>query len=268
MWHSPVGVAIAKREQSALAPMLRRVHGEAALWIGSQGEMVQSMESCMVRRVVFASPTSNITASDQAGAVPELKVSLGQLPFPSGSLDGIILHHALEASDDPRGAVREAARVLAPGGRLVICGFNPVSLYGLRRLYAKVFPDALTAQQLVNPIRLLDWLALLDLTLTEEPLYLEYGLPFALNADFAQRVRARLSRIRFARALGQLAGGHLTQMIRQSIQRLPLGGVVVMSALKQQNSMIFDNLKAPQRRRRLQPVSYPRTHWRDETAND
>lgn len=56
-----------------------------------------------------------------------------QLPFPSGGLDLVVVAHALEFSRSPYQVLAEAARILAPGGRLVVFGFNPVSFFGLGR---------------------------------------------------------------------------------------------------------------------------------------
>lgn len=55
------------------------------------------------------------------------------LPFPENSLDLVVLPHTLELSRDPHSALREVARVLVPEGRVVISGFNPASLWGLRQ---------------------------------------------------------------------------------------------------------------------------------------
>ncbi len=55
------------------------------------------------------------------------------LPFPNQSLDLVVLPHALELARDPHEALREVERVLMPEGRVVIVGFNPTSLWGLRR---------------------------------------------------------------------------------------------------------------------------------------
>jgi len=55
------------------------------------------------------------------------------LPFRSNSLDLVLMPHTLELTDDPHAALSEAARVLMPEGRLVILGFNPASLWGLRQ---------------------------------------------------------------------------------------------------------------------------------------
>jgi SAM-dependent methyltransferase len=68
-----------------------------------------------------------------------LKVPIGlhcraeALPFPSNSLDLIVMPHTLELAQDPHVALAEATRVLVPEGRLVIVGFNPASLWGLRQ---------------------------------------------------------------------------------------------------------------------------------------
>jgi SAM-dependent methyltransferase len=55
------------------------------------------------------------------------------LPFPSQSLDLVVLPHALELARDPHLTLREVERVLVPEGRVMILGFNPASLWGLRQ---------------------------------------------------------------------------------------------------------------------------------------
>ena len=56
------------------------------------------------------------------------------LPFPARSLDLVVLPHALELARDPHLTLAEVERVLVPEGRVVILGFNPTSLWGLRQL--------------------------------------------------------------------------------------------------------------------------------------
>ena len=55
------------------------------------------------------------------------------LPFDSQSLDLVVLPHALELARDPHLALSEVERVLMPEGKVVITGFNPTSLWGLRQ---------------------------------------------------------------------------------------------------------------------------------------
>ena len=50
---------------------------------------------------------------------------LYQLPFPETAFDAATIHQVLHFLDDPARAIKEAARVLAPGGRLVVIDFLP-----------------------------------------------------------------------------------------------------------------------------------------------
>jgi ArsR family transcriptional regulator len=52
------------------------------------------------------------------------------------SMDVVTIHHVLHFLDNPADAVSEAARVLKPGGRLLIADFAPHSLEYLRNDYA------------------------------------------------------------------------------------------------------------------------------------
>lgn len=61
-----------------------------------------------------------------------LKCEYDALPFPSQSLDLLVMPHTLELSRDPHLALREAERVLVPEGRLMITAFNPASWWALR----------------------------------------------------------------------------------------------------------------------------------------
>src|SRR3954447_8042321 len=68
---------------------------------------------------------------------PNLPVALhcdfDALPFPSHSIDLLVLPHGLELARDPHLALREVERVLVPEGRVVVVGFNPASLWGVRQ---------------------------------------------------------------------------------------------------------------------------------------
>jgi SAM-dependent methyltransferase len=99
---------------------------------------------------------------------PALLTDFSALPFPSSSVDLLVLPHTLEFSADPHATLREVERVLVPEGRVVICGLNPLSLWGLRQkrdhLYRKLgfghlfLPDGGT---FIGYWRLRDWLQLL-----------------------------------------------------------------------------------------------------------
>jgi DNA-binding transcriptional ArsR family regulator/precorrin-6B methylase 2 len=58
------------------------------------------------------------------------------MPEPAGSADIVIIHQVLHYLDDPRSAVHEAARLLKPGGRLLIVDFAPHEIEVLRERHA------------------------------------------------------------------------------------------------------------------------------------
>lgn len=53
------------------------------------------------------------------------QADLYALPMRDGAADAAILHHVLHFAQQPGAAIAEAARVLAPGGRLLIADFAP-----------------------------------------------------------------------------------------------------------------------------------------------
>jgi SAM-dependent methyltransferase len=81
------------------------------------------------------------------------------LPFPDASLDLLVLPHTLELSYDPHATLREVERVLVPEGRVVICGFNPNSLWGVSKSCKRSFSEV---GDFIGHGRLRDWLRLLS----------------------------------------------------------------------------------------------------------
>lgn len=66
-------------------------------------------------------------------AMPDVAVHLADaaaLPFPDGHADLVVMFMSLQDIDDYRGAIREAARVLATGGRLAIATVHPLNSAG------------------------------------------------------------------------------------------------------------------------------------------
>lgn len=61
---------------------------------------------------------------------------MNQLPLAHESFDAVTFHLVLHYAEDPAAAVKEAARFLEPGGRLVVVDFAPHEEENLRRQHA------------------------------------------------------------------------------------------------------------------------------------
>ena len=57
---------------------------------------------------------------------------LYNVPLPDGAADAVVLHQVLHFLDDPAAAIAEAARLLRPGGKLLVVDFAPHELEFLR----------------------------------------------------------------------------------------------------------------------------------------
>jgi SAM-dependent methyltransferase len=104
-----------------------------------------------------------------SGKVCDVVCDFAALPFPANSLDLVVLPHTLEQHPDPHATLREVERVLMPEGRVVICGLNPASLWGMRQRRSEWFERMGWGEhylpQAGDPIgyrRLRDWLRLLS----------------------------------------------------------------------------------------------------------
>ena len=88
---------------------------------------------------------------------------LDQIPLEEGAIDFLVLHHVLEFSENPHAVLREATRVLAPQGQLVVISFNPYSLFGMRKNLQLAWRREIPwAHHGLSCRRLSDWLHLMS----------------------------------------------------------------------------------------------------------
>lgn len=66
---------------------------------------------------------------------PFLQSAYTHLPFASESINLMLLPHTLESDKNAKLVLSEAWRVLTPNGHLILLGINPLSLWGLYRLF-------------------------------------------------------------------------------------------------------------------------------------
>ncbi len=145
---TPQGAYLMAREGAHIERMVANVFGFNAVQLGMGGHDLLAASRIPLR----------LHAGQGEGV--QLHTDYRQLPFAGQSVDLLLLPHILEFNDDPHQILREAERVLIAEGQVIISGFNPWSLWGLRR----IFPgggDCPWCGRFISLRRLRDWLALL-----------------------------------------------------------------------------------------------------------
>lgn len=113
---------------------------------------------------------SKISHKMIAGLIPDeqSKQSSGfccdssNFPIAADSIDVVLLPHVLEFEVNPHQVLRESERVLIGEGHVVILGFNPLSLWGLWRLFLAWRERPPWKGHYIGLTRIKDWLKLLD----------------------------------------------------------------------------------------------------------
>ncbi len=145
---TPLGAYVVAREQAIYDRVLPDLFGFYALQMGAASiPLLQT--SRVTQRFTLAWDTN---ASVLAEA--------DQLPFAENQFDVIVLPHTLEFQALPHEVLREVFRVLRPEGRLLMTGFNPYSLYGIKRYFGRERSGP-WGGEFISLSRAKDWLTLL-----------------------------------------------------------------------------------------------------------
>ncbi|KKX29284.1 metalloregulator ArsR/SmtB family transcription factor [Rhizobium sp. LC145] len=131
--------------EAALVRMIGRTPVDALLDLGTGTGRILQLLSDIYRRAVGIDASRDMLSVaranlDKAGIV-KASVRHGDilnLPLEGQDFDLIIIHQVLHFLDQPELAIAEAARVLRPGGRLVIVDLAPHALEYLRDEHAHV----------------------------------------------------------------------------------------------------------------------------------
>lgn len=164
---SPLGRLTLSQTTEALTQCIHAIPGEELLTLGAplpeaclQGSLLRA-RYLGVRHFEEAARCREKLGAKAAKFVADFSM----LPFSPDSVNAVVVHHGLDITSRPHGLIREAARILAPGGHLIVTGFNPWSLWGMRRLLARRRDSFPWNGNFIAPHRLTDWLRLLGFTL-------------------------------------------------------------------------------------------------------
>lgn len=159
-WYdAPVGRAILRHARLRLADHLPRVFGHRALQVGALGADGELLDdTATLKRLVLDVRGAAVGADVVGDAL--------QLPFADGSLQVVYLPHTLDFAHAPHQVLREANRVLADDGFLVMTGFNLWSAWGIRRAALRWRGGMPWRGHFFSPSRVADWLSVLDFKVT------------------------------------------------------------------------------------------------------
>jgi SAM-dependent methyltransferase len=145
---TPLGRYLREREQAYFDQTVADIFGYYALQVGLPEHPTLAQCRMPSRWTLDYDPPAGLVADPHA------------LPLAENTVDLVVMPHALEFTDDPHLMLREAHRVLRPEGQIVIAGFNPFSLYGVKRYFGREQTPPWNGN-FIGLWRLKDWLALL-----------------------------------------------------------------------------------------------------------
>ncbi|MEY4760172.1 MAG: hypothetical protein RLZZ200_28 [Pseudomonadota bacterium] len=160
------GQELLAAESQLLSGVLDEVFGYELLQLGSWGNTRSLLDRARTRRQTILGESTFPGVVDVVGRC-------GALPLQSHSVDAVLLPHTLEYAADPRTVIREAHRVLTGEGQLLVLGFRPWSLWGLRAVLPRGMPQGF--RQLLPDRRIRDWLAVLGCEVVGIHRYLRRG---------------------------------------------------------------------------------------------
>ena len=184
LWYkSELGVQILEQEKGVLDQLLPELFGYHLMQMGVFDTPSLASNSPIKHQFFLSEGGVELLQTQSQDPAEILRSQMSavtskctELPIASDSIDVAVLHHCLDFHDNPHGILREVARTLMPGGKIVIVGFNPWSWWGITRMFLKNASKAPWNGNFVSPYRLSDWLNLLDFEI-EGCECVCYGLP-------------------------------------------------------------------------------------------
>jgi ubiquinone/menaquinone biosynthesis C-methylase UbiE len=143
-WHRIRSLYVDEREvEAALSEIFAAAQPQDLLDIGTgTGRIIEILGPRVTHalgidqsREMLAVARVNLERAGLGNSIVRLG-DMYQLPLADASFDAVVIHQVLHYADRPAAAIAEAARVLRPGGTLVVVDFAPHALEYLRDEHA------------------------------------------------------------------------------------------------------------------------------------
>jgi len=178
-FESDLGQGLLQMEQQKIARILPDLFGYHILQLGYL-EQYHLLASSRISHKVISIDKNTIGSAN-------LVCSNHAVPIVSDSIDVVVLPHLLEFESNPHQLLRETERVLIGEGYVVILGFNPLSLWGMKRLFLNWTGKPPWCGHYIGLTRLKDWLKLLGFEITTVERF--YFRPPIQNLKIMQRLK-------------------------------------------------------------------------------
>jgi SAM-dependent methyltransferase len=163
-WDCPLGRALLAAESELLSAALEDVFGWELLQIGAWGNARELLARSRTRR-------QSLIAAAAFARTAHIIARPSLLPVISDCVDAVLLPHTLEFAPDPYAVLREVDRVLVGEGQLLVLGFRPWSLWGMRARWSRSgFPPGM--RRVLSEGLLREWLVLLGFEVVAAQRYL------------------------------------------------------------------------------------------------
>ncbi|MGH8267481.1 MAG: class I SAM-dependent methyltransferase [Steroidobacteraceae bacterium] len=154
-------------ESELLVEAMEDVFGWELLQVGAWGSARELLALGRTRR-------RNLVAAPGSPAGADIIARPSHLPVIGDCIDAALLPHTLEFAPDPYAVLREVDRVLVGEGQLLLLGFRPWSLWGIRaRTSRSGFPPGM--RRVLSEKLVREWLVLLGYEVVAASRYLYLG---------------------------------------------------------------------------------------------
>lgn len=124
-----LGQAVSRMLRRRLREMWPDVHGQSVLGLGYAVPYLRPFMDDADRVIAAMPPAQGVLPWPTGGPNQALLADEAELPLPDLSMDRVLLIHAVEQTEQLRQMLREAWRVLAAGGRMIVVVPNRRSLW-------------------------------------------------------------------------------------------------------------------------------------------
>ncbi len=202
-WQSRLGQQLLAEERDVLGAALQGSYGVHWALLGPYPGDFDGLVGGIAHGFQFAQEAAS-------GMPVDLRSDAAAWPIASDTLTAVVLPHAYAHAEDPHGLLREAHRALRAEGVVIVLGWNPWSLWGLRITLARLWQLLLRRSvrypwctRLLSAGRLREWCSVLGFEVLRVR---HYGYRLPLNSERAsglqQWLAMALQRIRFAPTAG------------------------------------------------------------------